>query len=167
MLLRNSCMPLSLWQRLPPWFVPGLCRVIPLHYHPECPSDPCTTILCVRLNCMSYSCKPSRSVIPVCPSIGLLSPAVPSLGKSHLPHYQELGLSVKLKKFHQWSNLPSLPSTLLQVHLFSVSKAVDHAMHPSEMHKLPPILEGLLFPKSNTNIGLPSLTDSNPQPFIA
>ena len=46
--------------------------------------------------------------------------------------------------------------------LFSVSKAVDHAMHPSEMYMLPLILGGLLFPKSNTNIGLPSLTDYNP-----
>lgn len=165
MLLHNCCMPLSLCQRLLPWFVPGLCHMIPPHYHLECPSDPCTTIFCVRLNCMTYSCKPSRSVSPVCPSVALLSPA--HCGKSHLPHYKETGLSVKKKRFHQWRNLPSLPSTLLQVHIFSISKAVDHAMHPSEMYMLPLILGGLLSSKSNANIGLPSLTDSNPQPFTA
>lgn len=40
-------------------------------------------------------------------------------------------------------------------------------MHPSEMYMLPLILGGLLAPKSNTNVGLPSLTDSRPQPFVA
>lgn len=77
-LLPNSCMPLS-------------CA----HYCLECSSDPCTTILCVKSNCISYTWKPSRSVIPVCPCVAVLSLAVPSLGKGHFPHYQVLNLCIK------------------------------------------------------------------------
>lgn len=101
------------------------------------------------------SCKPSRSEGPVCPSIALLIPVVPPLGKNHSPHYQETGLSVK-KMFHQWSCLPSLPSSLLQVHVFCLK---DHGMHCSEMYMLPLILGRVLPPTlTPTQICPPSLT---------
>lgn len=46
--------------------------------------------------------------------------------------------------------------------VISGSKAVDHALHPSEMYMLSLNPGGLLSPKSNLHVGgFPSLTDSN------